>query len=71
MYIRCCVPQLVVDHETWVMNLKEANHYGIPMWYKLYSARQAYQMPSLLPRDWDSLLDKMSHESSLFDLYYK
>ncbi|XP_031847161.1 sphingomyelin phosphodiesterase isoform X1 [Nomia melanderi] len=63
--------RLVVDHETWVMNLKEANLYDYPMWHKLYSARQAYQMPSLLPRDWDSLIDKMSNEPSLFHLYYK
>ncbi|KZC11549.1 Sphingomyelin phosphodiesterase, partial [Dufourea novaeangliae] len=63
--------RLVVDHETWVMNLKEANLYNYPIWHKMYSARQAYQMPSLLPKDWDSLIDKMSNEPSLFHLYYK
>ncbi|OAD57535.1 Sphingomyelin phosphodiesterase [Eufriesea mexicana] len=63
--------RMVVDHETWVMNLKEANLYDYPIWHKLYSARQAYQMSSLLPKDWDSLIDKMSNEPSLFDLYYK
>ncbi|XP_043597196.1 sphingomyelin phosphodiesterase isoform X1 [Bombus pyrosoma] len=63
--------RMVVDHESWVMNLKEANLYDYPIWYKMYSARQAYQMPSLLPRDWDTLIDKMSNEPSLFDLYYK
>lgn len=63
--------QMVVDHESWVMNLKEANLYDYPIWSKMYSARQAYQMASLLPKDWDSLIDKMSNEPSLFDLYYK
>lgn len=63
--------RMVVDHETWVMNLKEANLYDYPIWHKMYSARQAYQMSSLLPKDWDSLIDKMSNEPSLFDLYYK
>ncbi|KOC60419.1 Sphingomyelin phosphodiesterase, partial [Habropoda laboriosa] len=63
--------RMVVDHESWVMNLKEANLYDYPIWYKLYSVRQAYQMSSLLPLDWDSLIDKMSNEPSFFDLYYK
>lgn len=63
--------QMVVDHESWVMNLKEANLYDYPIWHKMYSARQAYQMASLLPKDWDSLIDKMTNEPALFDLYYK
>ncbi|XP_043467643.1 sphingomyelin phosphodiesterase isoform X2 [Leptopilina heterotoma] len=63
--------RMVVDHESWVMNLKEANLYDYPFWYKSYSARQAYQMSSLLPKDWDSLIDKMSSEPMTFDLYYK
>ncbi|CAG2056416.1 unnamed protein product, partial [Timema podura] len=63
--------QAVVDHETWVMNLKEANLYDYPIWYKLYSTRSAYQMPSLLPQDWDNLLNKMVTDNALFDIYYK
>ncbi|XP_051164735.1 sphingomyelin phosphodiesterase isoform X1 [Leptopilina boulardi] len=63
--------RMVVDHESWVMNLKEANLYDYPFWYKSYSARKAYQMSSLLPKDWDSLIDKMSSEPMTFDLYYK
>ncbi|KAL0268955.1 UNVERIFIED_CONTAM: hypothetical protein PYX00_010720 [Menopon gallinae] len=63
--------RLVVDHETWVMNLKEANLYDYPIWYKLYSARKAYSMTSLLPQDWDELLKRLTSDSDLFDLYYK
>ncbi|XP_034937352.1 sphingomyelin phosphodiesterase-like isoform X4 [Chelonus insularis] len=63
--------RLVVDHESWVMNLKEANLYDYPIWRKMYSARQAYQMSSLLPKDWDAFIDKMTNEPSNFDLYYK
>jgi sphingomyelin phosphodiesterase len=62
---------MVIDHESWVMNLKEANIYDYPVWYKLYSARQVFQMPSLLPKDWDSLIDKMTNEPTVFDIYYK
>ncbi|PSN40825.1 hypothetical protein C0J52_15302 [Blattella germanica] len=61
----------VVDHETWVMNLKEANLYNYPIWYKLYSARSAYQMPTLMPQDWDNFLNKLAGDTKLFDLYYK
>ncbi|XP_065202561.1 sphingomyelin phosphodiesterase isoform X2 [Planococcus citri] len=61
----------VLDHETWVMNLKEANLYGYPIWYKLYSARDAYQMPNLTPTDWDTLVTKLAENDQLFDQYYK
>ncbi|KAF4523493.1 hypothetical protein B566_EDAN004563 [Ephemera danica] len=63
----------VLDHETWVMNLKEANLYDYPIWYKLYSARAAYKMSSLMPQEWDSLLEKFTEDANgdFFDLYYK
>lgn len=63
--------RMVIDHETWVMNLKEANLYDYPIWYKLYSTRSAYQMPSLLPQDWDNLVYKLAENESTFDQYYK
>ncbi|XP_023315583.1 sphingomyelin phosphodiesterase-like [Trichogramma pretiosum] len=63
--------RLVLDHESWVMNLKEANLYDYPVWYKLYSVKQTYQMSSLLPKDWDSLIDKMLNEPNMFDTYYR
>lgn len=63
--------QAVLDHETWVMNLKEANLYGYPIWYKLYSARDSYQMTNLMPQDWDKFVTKMTESDELFDQYYK
>ena len=63
--------QTVLDHETWVMNLKEANLYGYPIWYKLYSARDAYQLPSLMPQDWNNLITKFAENDESFDTYYK
>ncbi|XP_077287371.1 sphingomyelin phosphodiesterase [Arctopsyche grandis] len=63
--------RLVVDHETWIMNLKEANLYDYPIWYKLYSARAAYQMPSLRPQDWDQFINEITAKEELFNLYYK
>lgn len=62
---------MVVDHETWIMNLKEANLYDYPIWYKLYSKRLAFQIPSLLPQELDSLVNKMAENQTIFDLYYR
>lgn len=61
----------VVDHETWVMNLREANLYDYPIWYKEYSTRQAYEMPSLIPQEWDNYLYKLAENGTNFETYYK
>ncbi|KAK3926133.1 Sphingomyelin phosphodiesterase [Frankliniella fusca] len=61
----------VVDHETWVMNLKDANVYDYPLWYKEYSVRETYEMPSLLPQEWDTLINKIAQDGPLFDTYYR
>lgn len=53
------------------MNLKEANLYGYPIWYKLYSAKDAYQMTSLLPQDWDKFVSKLAENDEFFKQYYK
>ncbi|XP_072401244.1 sphingomyelin phosphodiesterase isoform X1 [Diabrotica undecimpunctata] len=61
----------VVDHESWTMNLREANLYGYPIWFKLYSARQAFGLEALRPKDWDELVTKMTNDPKLFELFYK
>ncbi|KAL0851184.1 hypothetical protein ABMA28_007036 [Loxostege sticticalis] len=61
----------VIDHETWIMNLKEANQFGYPIWYKLYSARASYRMNALRPQDWDRFIDNMTSNDDVFNLYYK
>lgn len=61
----------VIDHETWTMNLREANLYGYPIWFKLYSARKSYKMDALRPQDWDQLIDKMTNDPQVFDMFYK
>lgn len=53
------------------MNLREANLYGYPIWFKLYSVRQAFGMEALRPLDWDILVDRMTNDPQLFDLFYK
>ena len=65
----------MIDHETWVMNLDEANHpnnvHRNPRWYPLYSARRAFGMRSLLPVDWDNLVYRMVDDEQLFDKFYR
>ena len=63
--------QSVIDHETWVMDLAEANREGEPHWYRLYSARHAYGMHSLRPQEWDKLIHRLTHDDDLFDMYHR
>lgn len=53
------------------MNLREANLYGYPIWFKLYSARQSYKMDALRPQDWDALVDVLTNDPAIFDTFYK
>ncbi|KAB7497963.1 Sphingomyelin phosphodiesterase [Armadillidium nasatum] len=63
--------QAVLDHETWIMNLDEANKGSRPYWYQLYSARRAYGLRSLHPQEWDSLVYRMADDDKLFDVYHR
>ncbi|XP_035706324.1 sphingomyelin phosphodiesterase isoform X3 [Folsomia candida] len=63
----------VVDHDTWVTDLGEANRVRARQltWYKLYSAREAYGLSSLNPLQWDELVMSMYENKPLFNLYYR
>lgn len=63
--------RLVVDHETWSMNLEEANDVGTPIWRKLYTAKDAYSLPSLRPADWSDFITRMKNNDELFELFYR
>lgn len=67
----CASSQLVLDHETYVLNLTEAQTSGEAHWERLYSARDAYGMAALTPADWQDLAERMAADRSLFDVYYK
>lgn len=62
----------VIDHETWVFDLAKANaEKEAPDYYKLYSARHAYGMPNLRPKEWNNLLEKMIDHPKLFEQFYR
>jgi len=62
----------VIDHETWFMDLQAANAHPDrePVWQKLYTARDAYELESLSPRSWDDLVRRMNTNISLFSDFY-
>lgn len=63
----------VLDHETWIMDLQEANRHAVdsPRWYRLYTAKDAFRMNALTPQDWDHLIHRMTYDDNLFQIYYK
>ncbi|KAB0799106.1 hypothetical protein PPYR_06986 [Photinus pyralis] len=63
----------VIDHETWIMDLDKANSNlnENPEWFKLYSAREAFDMPNLRPLEWHKLIYRMVQEPKLFEAFYK
>lgn len=64
---------MVLDHETYIMNLTEANASpeAEPVWKAEYSAKSAYGMASLQPQEWDRILRKMEDNDVLFDRFYR
>ena len=63
----------VVDHQTYVMDLEEANkrpdqdpHYRL-----LYSARSAYNMPDLSPLSWHNVANRLQDNKTFFNMFYR
>ncbi|KAL3206823.1 hypothetical protein MRX96_010605 [Rhipicephalus microplus] len=63
----------LLDHDTYLLNLTTANAHPDmpPKWELEYSARDAYNMTSLQPQQWDAVLRKMEHDDKLFDKFYR
>lgn len=60
-----------MDHETWTMDLEEANNIDEPHWYRLYSAKNAYNIEDLSPNSWNILIERLVEDPDLFDIFYK
>lgn len=67
----------VLDHETYILNLTEVNHspesgkpVQDPKWGLLYRAREAYQLPSLFPADFDALLQTFVKDDRFFQKFW-
>ncbi|CAL8364705.1 unnamed protein product [Lota lota] len=74
--------RLVLDHETYILNLTEVNHkrpgYGggvslpdpSPKWTRLYRATEAYGLSTLFPSDWDRLLRSFVEDDWVFQRFW-
>jgi sphingomyelin phosphodiesterase len=66
--------QAVLDFNTYVMNLTDANLKGSevdPIWFELYQAKEEYELADLTPQSMDELFQRMLTDDALFQLYFK
>ncbi|KAJ8402301.1 hypothetical protein AAFF_G00371660 [Aldrovandia affinis] len=72
---------LVLDHETYILNLTEANKHNHsrgrdsgpdpnPKWTLLYRASEAYGLSTLFPADWDGLLKTFLADDRVFQRFW-
>lgn len=64
--------QEILDQETWIYNLTEANLTldQPPCWFKEYSFREHYNLTDLSPRSLDQLLQRLAgSDEALYDYW--
>ncbi|KAM4847877.1 sphingomyelin phosphodiesterase [Urocitellus parryii] len=62
---------VVLDHETYILNLTQANAPGAkPQWQLLYKARETYGLPNALPAAWHNLVYRMRDDMRLFQTFW-
>ncbi|XP_015280491.1 PREDICTED: sphingomyelin phosphodiesterase [Gekko japonicus] len=62
---------MVLDHETFILNLTEANIPGaVPRWQRLYGARETYGFSTAFPADWDQLTRRFQVDEGLFQRFW-
>ncbi|KPP70268.1 sphingomyelin phosphodiesterase-like [Scleropages formosus] len=74
--------RLVLDHETYILNLTEANNHSHapslsgagpvpnPKWTLLYRASEAYGLKTLFPADWDKLIGIFLANDQVFQKFW-
>ncbi|XP_021959476.1 sphingomyelin phosphodiesterase [Folsomia candida] len=65
----------IMDHETWIYNLTEANANvepnGAMPWKLMYKAKETFNMGSFRPKDLDDLAYRMLFNEDLFANYHR
>lgn len=61
----------VLDHETYYLNLTEANASDEPIWRRSYFARQEFAMESLQPDQWSKLVERFRGDDQLFQKFVR
>lgn len=62
---------MVLDHETWILDLERANMEDNPVWSKMYSAKETYGMTSLLPSEWDAVYRRLVEDEEALQMYHR
>ncbi|XP_078571362.1 sphingomyelin phosphodiesterase-like isoform X2 [Branchiostoma floridae x Branchiostoma japonicum] len=62
---------LVVNQQTYIMNLTEANLTDKPNWQLEYDTKDAYNMSSMTPADWDKFIQRLEKDDELFQMFYR
>lgn len=64
--------RLVLDHETYILNLTEANHSPEkdPKWTLLYRATDTYGLSTLFPSDCNGLIRTFINDDPVFQKYW-
>ncbi|XP_059502883.1 sphingomyelin phosphodiesterase isoform X1 [Stegostoma tigrinum] len=60
----------VLDHETYILNLTEANERDNPKWVFLYGLQEAYGIKTAFPVDMDNLISHFLLDDRLFQRYW-
>jgi len=63
--------RVVLDHETYILNLTEANISDNPKWELEYTTKVDYDMKRLTPLDWDNLVKRMKTDDKLWNKFHK
>ncbi|XP_035688596.1 sphingomyelin phosphodiesterase-like isoform X2 [Branchiostoma floridae] len=61
----------VVNQQTYIMNLTEANLTDKPTWQLEYDTKEAYNMSSMTPADWDKFIQRLEKDTELFKTFYR
>uniref|UniRef100_A0A6P7FIG9 Uncharacterized protein LOC114330684 n=1 Tax=Diabrotica virgifera virgifera TaxID=50390 RepID=A0A6P7FIG9_DIAVI len=63
----------ILDIDTHYFNLTEANLYPdrTPAWKKLYSMKEAYDLPDLSPKSFDVFADRFFNDRNAANLYFQ
>ena len=63
--------QALLDHESFWLNLTEANLKDEAEWKFEYSAKEAYGLESLQPQQWAQLIQRFKTDDNLFQKFWE
>ncbi|XP_003738497.1 sphingomyelin phosphodiesterase [Galendromus occidentalis] len=60
----------IEDHETYILNLTDANLNDRGIWFKEYSARADLNLTALSPAEWNNYVNRMAQQPEEFESFY-